>query len=111
MAFELLCSSQSCKIPRFMTSSSGTLTRVHNLKYMSCWNDSKETIDIIELDQGRMFTSSVNKTLKRTRSKADFLWGQVGILDLEEASLRNSAWFEMSHTPKLKPEQQKNSHA
>lgn len=67
VAFGLFYSSQACRIPRSLTSSSGTLTRVHNLNYRSCCSDSKETTDILELERGRVFKFLCNQNLDENK--------------------------------------------
>ncbi|KAF1673848.1 hypothetical protein FQV07_0015037, partial [Pygoscelis papua] len=67
MLINVILNSQSCKIPRSLTSCSGTLIRVHNMKYMSCCNDSKETTDILELDQSSVFNFFCNQNRKENK--------------------------------------------
>lgn len=67
MAFGLFYSSQSCRIPRSLTLSSGTLTHLHNLNYRSCCSDSKGTTDILELEQGRVFNFLCNQNLEENK--------------------------------------------
>ncbi|NXC29966.1 F184B protein, partial [Campylorhamphus procurvoides] len=55
--------SQCWKIPRCLSSFNGTLTHVHNLKYLSCCKGSKETMDILE-DTGAVFNCCSNQNLE-----------------------------------------------
>lgn len=84
MDLQLFYSSQSCKISRFLTLSSGTLTHVHNRKYMSWCNDSKETADILELEQGRLF-NFCNQNIKEKKVQ--------GILSLLRSSWNTDLFF------------------